>query len=184
MNCQKTNGRIDIMTPKTDALFSMYDKIPISGKPTAYRDAMVGNWYNTELSNHFFSAANIRLLQNQLKKGVLDESNGQYVIGDQPEDELKIIMRGMFLTYARNLPTGIQAQVKSLNAESWTTLYLRSLAKPKATCNIQWTLVRCTAEVRRLCPRQPCLAQNASRSSLNRGFELFTVFLLNFSKFT
>ena len=116
MNCQKTNGRIDIMTPKTDALFSMYDKIPISGKPTAYRDAMVGNWYNTELSNHFFSAANIRLLQNQLKKGVLDASNGQYVIGDQPEDELKIIMRGMFLTYARNLPTGIQAQVKSLNA--------------------------------------------------------------------
>lgn len=117
MNCQKTNGRVDILTPKAGTLFSMYDKIPVAGNPTAYREAMVGNWYNTELSNMFFSAANIRLLQRELKKGVLNASNGQYVIGNQPEDELKIIMRGIFLTYSRNLPDGIASQVSVLNSK-------------------------------------------------------------------
>ena len=115
MNCQRTNGRVDIITPDTTNLFKMQDRIPACGKPTAYRDAMVGNWYDTDLSNKFFSAANIELIQKKLISGVYEASNGQYVINKQPVDELKIIMRGTFLLHAQNLPSNIIGQVRVLN---------------------------------------------------------------------
>jgi hypothetical protein len=117
MNCQGTNGRVDIITPDTTNLFKMQDRIPVGGKPTAYREAMVGNWYDTDLSNKFFSAANIESIQKQLIDGVYDASNGQYIINKQPVDELKIIMRGTFLLYARNLPSNICGQVSELNEQ-------------------------------------------------------------------
>ena len=115
MNCQKTNGRGDLISPDTSKLFSMFDSIPVAGKPTSYRSAMVGNWYDTDLSNSFFCSKNIERLQDDLKKGVYEASNGQYVIDRQNNDELKIVMRGIFLIYARNLPNGVQKQIETLN---------------------------------------------------------------------
>ena len=115
MNCQRTNGRVDLLTPDTTSLFSMYDKVPVRGNATSYREATAGNWYNTELSNSFFSACNINRLQDEIRKGVYDASNGQYVIDRQNEDELKIIMRGIFLSYAKNLPTDMRSQIITLN---------------------------------------------------------------------
>ena len=40
----------------------------------------------------FFSAENIRIVQNGLKAGVYNASNGNFRIGDQNEDTLKIII--------------------------------------------------------------------------------------------
>ena len=42
-------------------------------------------------------------------------SNGRFLIGDQDEDTLKIIMRSTFLQSATNLPTKITQQVEALN---------------------------------------------------------------------
>jgi hypothetical protein len=42
-------------------------------------------------------------------------SNGQYVIGQQDCDSLKIIMRGIFLQYSANLPTQVMQQIQELN---------------------------------------------------------------------
>lgn len=41
-----TNGRVDILSPDTNILFSMKDRIP-SKSQTDFRGAMKGNWYNT-----------------------------------------------------------------------------------------------------------------------------------------
>ena len=106
------------MQPNTNALFAMKDKIAAGGVTgaTDFRGAMTGNWYNTRLSDAFFSAANIQALQNGLRAGVYRRSNGQYVISEQNPDELKIIMRSIFLQYSANDATGIPKQIAALNA--------------------------------------------------------------------
>ena len=42
MNCQETNGRVNITNPSPEALFALKDRIPIGGKSSGYRDAMGG----------------------------------------------------------------------------------------------------------------------------------------------
>ena len=107
------NGRIDINIPHTSNLFKMYDKI--ENKNTSFRDALTGNWENTTLSNTFFCKNNIILLNNAIRKSIFDKSQGLYNIGPQNVDELKIIMRAIFLQNALNLNTDISQQVAALN---------------------------------------------------------------------
>lgn len=109
------SGRVNIITPDTNVLFSMQDKIPSKMVGNEFRDAMIGNWYNTALSDAFFSSGNIQALQNGLRAGVFNRSNGQYLISEQNPDELKIIMRGIFLQNSKNLPNNIPDQISDLN---------------------------------------------------------------------
>lgn len=114
MNTIYSNGRVDIISPDTNILFSMTDRIPVN-ECSDFRDAMSGNWYNTILSDAFFSSKNIQIIQNGIRAGVYKKSNGMYIIGNQDCDELKIIMRSIFLQYAKNLPTNIKQQIQDLN---------------------------------------------------------------------
>jgi hypothetical protein len=91
------------------------DRIPVNSTNYSCRDAMTGNWYDTELSNAFFSSKNIQIIQNGIRAGVYNKSNQQYVVGEQNLDELQIIMRGIFLQYAVNQPSGITKQINDLN---------------------------------------------------------------------
>ena len=97
-----------------DLRFAMSDQIPVNQTST-FRDAMTGNWYDTALSTAFFSSANMKIVQNGIRAGVYKKSNSQYVIGEQNGDELKIVMRSIFLQYAKNLPTNIADQIRDLN---------------------------------------------------------------------
>ena len=110
-----SNGRIDILGPTVEQQFAMYDKIPNSEKCTSFHDAMVGNWENTPLSTAFFSAQNMQTVQNALRNGVYSMSNGAYLIGPQDCDNLKMIMRSVFLQSAMNLATDIPGQIAALN---------------------------------------------------------------------
>jgi hypothetical protein len=112
--CTSTNGRVNILGPNTDVLFSMTDKIP-TNQITGYGAAMTGNWNDTCLSLAFFSAPNIQILQNGIRAGVYNKSNRQFVIGEQNNDELKIVMRSIFLQYSKNLPKDIPQQIHDLN---------------------------------------------------------------------
>ena len=110
-----SNGRIDLLNPPDISnLFAMYDKIP-ANQCVTFRNATLGQWDETPLSTAFFSKENIQILQNGIRAGVYHKSNGQYVIGPQDCDSLKIIMRGIFLQYAANLPTKISKQIEELN---------------------------------------------------------------------
>lgn len=114
-NYPTTNGRIDIISPTLNNQFELSDKIPVH-TTAAFRDAMTGNWMNTPLSLAYFSSENINIIQNNIRKGVYDKSNGEFVIGLQDEDELKIIMRSVFLQNSLNLETNIGEQIRDLNA--------------------------------------------------------------------
>jgi hypothetical protein len=109
-----SNGRIDIEGPPPEARFAMWDKIPVN-QITTFRDALVGNWSDTDVSNIFFSKDNIQIIQNSLRAEVYRLSNGEYTISQQDNDELKIIMRALYLESAVNLPTNIREQVAALN---------------------------------------------------------------------
>lgn len=108
------NGRIDIKSPNTSALFQMYDKIP-ANQCVTFRNATEGLWTDTALSTTFFSKENMQIVQNGLRAGIYKLSNGQYVIGPQDCDSLKIIMRGIFLQHAANQLDNIPQQIEALN---------------------------------------------------------------------
>jgi hypothetical protein len=109
-----TNGRVDIKTPNTSDLFKMYDKIP-ANQCVTFRNPTEGLWDDTYLSNAFFSKENIQILQNGIRAGVYKKSNGQYTIGPQDCDSLKIIMRSVYLQYAANQVNNIPEQINELN---------------------------------------------------------------------
>jgi hypothetical protein len=112
---ENSNGRVNILGPNIDKRFDMSDRIPINSTKYSYRDAMTGNWYDTELSKAFFSGRNIQIVQNGIRAGVYNKSNHQYIVGEQCIDELQIIMRSIFLQYAKNLCNDIPCQIHDLN---------------------------------------------------------------------
>lgn len=108
------NGRINIKSPNTEQLFSLYDRIP-AHQCTTYRDPTEGLWKNTVLSEHFFSKENIQILQNGLRAGIYKKSKGQYIIAPQQCDILKVIMRSIYLQHSANRETDIRQQIEALN---------------------------------------------------------------------
>jgi hypothetical protein len=108
------NGRVNIKSPNTLELFKLYDKIP-AHQCSTFRNPTEGLWNETLLSRVFFSRDNIQVIQNGIRAGVYKRSKGQYVIGPQDCDSLKIIMRSIYLQYSANQPNNIQSQVAELN---------------------------------------------------------------------
>ena len=114
MNCNSTNGRLDIMNLQNLNQFSLYDKIPVD-KPTSFTDALNGNWEDSNLSRAFFSSQNISIIQNGIRAGVFEKSKNQYVIANQDLDTIKIIMRSVYLQNSTNNPDHITTQITKLN---------------------------------------------------------------------
>ena len=112
----KYNGRVNILEPEDkNARFKMFEKISIKNKATEYREPLVNVWENNVLSQVYFSAGNIQILQNAIRKGVFDLSKGKYIVPNQNIDALKIIMRSNYLTYAEHHKDDITGQVERLN---------------------------------------------------------------------
>jgi hypothetical protein len=111
-----SNGRINLTSnsPNTQNLFAMYDKIP-ANQCAGFREPTIGLWDSTKLSESFFSAKNIQILQNGIRAGVYQKSNGQFLIGPQDCDSLKVIMRSVFLQNSANSDKNIASQISVLN---------------------------------------------------------------------
>ena len=108
------NGRVNILGPNVTTKFSMMDKIPVNTN-TNYLNSLTGNFERSKLSNLFFSKQNIQNIQSLLIKGVYEKSNSQIIIDKQPEDNIVIVMRSMYLQYSKNLDTNLNIQVNELN---------------------------------------------------------------------
>ena len=108
------NGRVDIKTPNTSTLFQMYDKIP-ANQCVTFRNPTEGLWTSNTLSDAFFSQQNIQIIQNGIRAGIYHKSNGQYTIGPQDCDSLKIVMRSVFLQHSANQLNNITQQIAELN---------------------------------------------------------------------
>ena len=96
-NLNYQNGRVKILGSQQKNQFDLYDKIPVSDN-SSFRDALTGSWETSELSNTYFSSQNIQTLQNGIRQGVYDKSNGIYMIGEQDVDTLQSYNEKYFLS--------------------------------------------------------------------------------------
>jgi hypothetical protein len=121
------NGRVHLLDDSNpDLRFQMAEKISIKNKATEYRDALTGLHEETVLSRAYFSEENIQILQNGLRAGVYELSNKEWSVPPQNIDNLKIIMRSIYLQYAKHSTTeSITDQIRKLNQ------YVLDYAVPK-----------------------------------------------------
>ena len=107
-------GRIDLNPNENGTPFFVQDKIHKNEK-TNYSNATQGIMENSILSITFFSANNIESIQNTLRSKIYNLTNEQYKIDVQDNDQLKIIMRSVFLQYSSNNSNNIDGQIRQLN---------------------------------------------------------------------
>lgn len=115
INSRQYNGRVNISEPDTNTQFKMQERIAVKNKATEYRDPIKNVFETNPLSQLFFSAENVQILQNGLRAGVYKMSNNEFMIGPQNIDNLKIIMRSTYLQYAEHKTNDITGQIKYLN---------------------------------------------------------------------
>jgi hypothetical protein len=92
-------------------------------------DMLRGNWEKNPVSDAFFSQRNVQMIQNLIRRDVYQKSQPKgYIIDDQSVDELKIIMRALYLQYSKNLPHDITGQVADLNQRvaDWSVPHILS----------------------------------------------------------
>jgi hypothetical protein len=110
----KHNGRINLLDKVKDK-FNLQDKIQVTDNSTDYREALNGGWEKNLLSDVFFCKENITIIQNGIRKSIYD--NTEKIIDTQPEDQIKIIMRSIYLQNAKNIADDISYQVEQLNTQ-------------------------------------------------------------------
>ena len=121
------NGRVHLLDDSNpDLRFQMAEKISIKNKATEYRDALTGLHEETVLSRAYFSEENIQILQNGLRAGVYELSNKEWSVPPHNIDNLKIILRSIYLQYDKHSTTeSITDQIRKLNQ------YVLDYAVPK-----------------------------------------------------
>ena len=116
INLDKYNGRVDIMEPEDPTVvFKMQERIALKNKATSYSEAMNYTWEDNILSQVFFSAKNIQIIQNGIRSGVYQMSKNKYIVGVPNIDTVKIIMRSTFLQYAEHDLANVTREVERLN---------------------------------------------------------------------
>ena len=80
-------------------------------------DALKGIIQTNPLSSLFFSKDNIDALQQGIRYLVYEQSCKKHIIDRQSDEDLKIVMRSIYLQHAKHQPINIQQQVIDLNKE-------------------------------------------------------------------
>jgi hypothetical protein len=118
LNYEQYNGRIHLLDDSDpNVRFQMAEKVAVKNKATEYRDAITGLHETNVLASAYFSQENVQILQNGLRAGVYDMSNRKIVIPPQNVDNLKVIMRSIYLQYAKHPKetSGVTEEVARLN---------------------------------------------------------------------
>ena len=110
----RTNGRINLEKNENGTPFFIQDLIPKKEK-TNYYNATQHMLGNSLLSTTYFSLENIELLQNSIRSQIYKKTNNKYIIDKQDYDQLKIIMRSIYLQYSLHRDDDIKGQIETLN---------------------------------------------------------------------
>ena len=114
------NGRVNLAATPSATGSSVPDSAgfsyPKQTEVSFSGDMLRGNLEHSALSDTFFTRKNTMVIQAAIKREVYRMSGPkQYQIDDQDVDELKMIMRAMYLQYAKNNPHNIEGQIEELN---------------------------------------------------------------------
>ena len=91
----------------------------------------------SNVSDMFFSDKNVRNLKELLVKDVFDKSNYSISASAQSTTELLIVMRSIFLQYAKHLPDETEKQVAELNYKVLLDVVPRIISKIKMELTYQ-----------------------------------------------
>lgn len=111
---QRSNGRVDISKKSPLEIPNFYKKQPCDNK-TFHAEAVQGHFTRNQVSDLFFSCKNIDILHEGIRYKIYQLTNGKHTICRQSDEDLKIVMRSIYLQYSKNLPNNIVGQVKELN---------------------------------------------------------------------
>ena len=107
------NGRVLFTAPNNLS----YDRTKQDIKEDTFKaEAVKGIIEKSPLSDLFFSQINIDALQEGIRYVVYKKSCSKFTIDNQSEDELKTIMRAIYLQDAKHQMYGILEQVRDLNS--------------------------------------------------------------------
>jgi hypothetical protein len=109
---KNSNGRVIIDTPNIMENKAMFEKINIKNKAVDLRDQVIDN---SNISKHFFSESNVKIIQEKLKKGVYELSKGHFNIPNQNIEKLFAIMRSVYNKY-NSFSDDTQKEINSLNS--------------------------------------------------------------------
>lgn len=115
------NGRVNLAVPPQPGAGGNLQNLPgfshmTTAEPNFMDDMLRGNFTPTPLARTFFTPRNAAALQEAIRREVyLRSGPKKYVIDDQDIDELKMIMRAIYLQYGKNNEFDIEGQVRDLN---------------------------------------------------------------------
>ena len=111
------SGRIDLTGYKASQPYTLHSKGNSSTQTPYHTEALRNLQTKSVLSQSFFSNQNIQIVQNAIRYQVWIQSNKKNNISNQSETEVQIVMRSIYLQYARNLPDKIPQQIEELNSK-------------------------------------------------------------------
>ena len=103
------NGRV-IFDDKPGISYQLYEN---EKNPYQFDNSLKSIQSENVLNKTFFSQKNIDMIQNAIINEVVQKTG--YRIGRQSELQLQIIMRSLFLQFARNDPCNIKQQIIELD---------------------------------------------------------------------
>ncbi len=125
------NGRVNIMgEPITTQLLPLFEERN-NGNTNFYREALTSIAHINPLQENFFSEKNIEILQTLISYHVKLQTDGKHQIARQDDNQLKIVMKSVYLMYGKNQSVDIQGQVKILNS------YVLDYCVPNIISNIE-----------------------------------------------
>lgn len=161
----QNNGRIDLMSPMPALNIPAYQQKTVRNDTFA-QEALFGQLASTPLSKLFFSEENINALQEGIRYRVYKETDGQYIIGRQSDQELKVVMRSIYYQNALHQDSNIVGQVRALNAK------VLEWAVPEVLSNLkQYEVYRRDASTLPMpLDRSPIISSKGSKSLEFKGF--------------
>jgi hypothetical protein len=111
---QFQNGRVVGVSDISGNKFNLFTEN--NNKDDSFKQyALQGIQNRSPLSELFFSNANTKRIQDQLRYRIYVASGGKYKIGPQSNIELEVIMRAIYLQHSKNLPNQLSEQVNELD---------------------------------------------------------------------
>ena len=108
------NGRINMLYSEN---YDIYDLFKKDQRPQTnfQNEAIKGSHQTNNISSIFFNKTNIDILQNGIRYSVYIKSNKKHIIDRQSDDEIKIVMRSIYLEHANHSPNDVVAEIRRLN---------------------------------------------------------------------
>ena len=96
------NGRVVNVTNKIYKRDNLWTNLNNSKVAKNFQyESMIGIYEPTKLNSLFFSKKNLEIIQAKIRYGVYIKSNKKYIIGNQSDTEIQVVMRSIFTTSSK-----------------------------------------------------------------------------------